>query len=335
MTEATATKTKEITMRDAITEGLREEMEADSRVFLLGEDIKDPFGGVYQVNLGFSTKFGDERVRETPISESAIIGCAIGAAMAGLRPVPEIMIIDFFGICMDQVCNHLAKLRFMCGGQVQLPVTIRTTSGAGAGFGAQHSQSLEAWLCHVPGLKVAFPSNPYDAKGLLKSAIRDDDPVLFIENPLLYYTTGQIPEGEYVVPLGSADVKREGSDITVISWGRQTNEALSAAETLAAEGISVEVVDPRTLVPLDRETILNSVRKTHRALITHEAVERAGYGAEIAAIIAHDAFDVLDAPIERVCGLNTPIPYARPLESAWVPDRERIARGVRLAIGAA
>lgn len=328
-----AQATRVINLKDAITEAIRGEMERDDRVFLLGEDIQDPFGGAFQITLGLSTQFGHRRVVETPISESAIIGTALGASMAGLRPIAEIMLMDFLGVCMDQLYNQAAKLRYMSGGQASAPIVIRTESGAGGGFGAQHSQSLEAWLCHVPGLKVVFPSTPADAKGLMTAAIRDDDPVVYIENLHLYWTRGECPEGEHVVPLGQAAVRREGSDCTVVAYGRMAMETMAAAEELKEEGLDVEVVDPRTLVPLDLETILASVRKTGRLVVVHEAVQRGGYGAEIAATVQERAWDALKGPVRRVAALNTPIPYSKPLETEMVPQRKDVVEAVKAAVG--
>ena len=329
----TAQATRTLSLKDAITEAIRDEMERDERVFLLGEDIQDPFGGAFQITLGLTTKFGHKRVVETPISESAIIGTAVGAAMAGLRPIAEIMIIDFLGVCLDQLYNQAAKLRYMSAGQATAPLVIRTEAGAGGGFGAQHSQSLEAWLCHVPGLKVVFPSTAYDAKGLMLSAIRDEDPVVFIENIQLYWTRGECPEGDYTVPFGQAAVRREGTDCTIVAWGRMTMDANAAADELAELGISCEVIDPRTLVPLDMDTILKSVRKTGRLVVAHEAVERGGFGGEIAAQVQEKAWDALKGPVRRVAAENTPVPYAKGLEAEMLPQRKDIVAAVRTAVG--
>jgi pyruvate/2-oxoglutarate/acetoin dehydrogenase E1 component len=321
--------TREILYREALREALREELRRDPRVFLIGEDIADPFGGSNKVTLTLSAEFGQERVRCTPIAESAIIGAAAGAAMTGMRPVAEIMYIDFITLAMDQIVNQVAKFRYMSGGQVGVPLVIRCQSGAGRQSGAQHSQSLEAWFMHVPGLKVVLPSDPYDAKGLLKAAIRDDDPVIFIEHRMLYLQKGPVPEEEYIVPLGQAAVKRAGSDVTVVAISRMVGTALKAAETLQAQGVSIEVIDPRSIVPLDKEAILASLSKTHRIVIAHEACERGGFGAEVAAWLAADAFDLLDAPIVRVATPNVPIPFAPALEKSVVPDEEAIVRAVR------
>ena len=328
-----AQATRVINLKDAITEAIREEMERDDRVFLLGEDIQDPFGGVFQITLGLTTQFGHRRVVETPISEAAILGTAIGAAMAGLRPIAEIMIIDFLGVCMDQLYNQGAKLRYMSGGQTGCPIVVRTESGGGGGFGAQHSQSLEAWLCHIPGLKVVWPTTAADAKGLMLAAIRDPDPVVYIENLHLYWTRSECPEGDHVVQLGEAAVRREGSDCTVVAWGRMALESLAAAEELAEAGIDVEVIDPRTLVPFDYETLLRSVRRTGRLVVAHEAVERGGYGAEIAARVQAEAWDALKGPVMRVGALNTPIPYSKPLETEMLPQRKDVVAAVESAVG--
>ena len=319
---------RELTYRDALNEALREEMARDGDVFLLGEDIAE-FGGSYKVTQGLMEEFGRERVRNTPISEQAIVGAALGAALIGMRPVAELMYIDFSGVAMDQIVNQVAKVRYMFGGKANTSLVLRTQGGAGRSSAAQHAQSLEAWFVHVPGLKVVMPSTPYDAKGLLKSAIRDDDPVFFIEHKMLYAETGPVPEEEYLIPLGRADVKREGRDATIVSTSRMIHRSLQAAEVLAGEGIEVEVVDPRTLFPLDRETILASIRKTSRLVIVHEAVKRCGWGAEIAAMAAEEAMDYLDAPIRRVAALETPVPFAPNLEDIVIPNVDRIVEGVR------
>lgn len=325
--------TREITYREALREALREELLRDSSMFLLGEDIADPFGGTYKVTQGLTKEFGQERVRNTPISETAIIGAAVGAAITGLRPVAELMYIDFTGVCLDQIVNQAAKIRYMSGGQVKVPLVIRTQGGAGRSSAAQHAQSLEAWFVHVPGLKVVMPSTPYDAKGLLKAAIRDDDPVMFIEHKLLYNVKGPVPEEEYLIPLGKADVKRSGKNLTIIATSRMVGRVLEAAGHLAQEGVDAEVIDPRTLVPLDEETILESVRKTGKVLIVHEAVERGGHGAELTALIHRKGFDYLDAPIARVCARNTPVPFATQLEDYVIPNVGDIVSGVRELLG--
>ena len=321
--------TRIITYRDALREALREEMRRDETVFLMGEDIADPFGSAYKVTLGLSPEFGLERVRQTPISELGFVGAGVGAALTGLRPVVELMYIDFSTLAMDQIVNQAAKIRYMSGGQAKVPLVIRTQGGMGRSSAAHHAQSLEAWFVHVPGLLVAMPSTPYDTKGLLKTAIRLDDPVIFIEHKLLYNTEGPVPEEEYTIPFGVADIKREGTDCTVVATSRTVLMALKAAEILEEEGISVEVVDPRTLFPLDTETIIRSVQKTSRLVVAHEAPERCGFGAEVVAQIAEKAFDYLDAPIQRVCGPSVPAPFARHLENSIIVDEQKIADRVR------
>lgn len=312
----------------AICEALREEMSRDKRVFLLGEDI-GKYGGVYRATLGLLEEFGEERVRDTPISEAAICGAAIGAAITGMKPVIEIMYIDFIPIAMSQIVNQATQISYIYGGQVKVPLVIRTQGGAGASAGAQHSKSLEAWFTHVPGLKVVMPSTPYDAKGLLKTAIRDPGPVIFIEHKLLYGKKGHVPEQEYIIELGVADVKRIGTDITVIATSRMVLESLEAAEELEKEGISVEVIDPRTLVPLDTKTLFNSVKKTGRVVIVHEAWKRGGFGAEIVAEIVENCFDFLKTPIKRVAGKEVPIPYSPELEKLAIPNKEEIIIAIK------
>lgn len=320
---------REITYREALQEALIEEMERDERVFVLGEDIADPFGSAYKVTLGLSERFGRERVIQTPISELGIAGAGVGAALGGMRPVAELMYVDFSGLAMDQIANQAAKIRYMSGGQAQVPFVLRTQGGMGRSSAAHHAQSLEAWFLHIPGLLVAMPSTPYDAKGLLKTAIRLDDPVIFIEHKLLYNTKGPVPEEPYTVPFGDADVKREGTDCTVVATSRTVLMALKAAEMLAEEGISVEVIDPRTLFPLDIDTIVASLKKTSRLVLAHEAPERAGFAAEVAAQVADKAFGYIDAPIQRVCAPSVPPPFARELESFVIPDETQIADRVR------
>ena len=321
---------REIRYRDAIREALREALLADERVVLIGEEMIDPWGGTFGVTKGLSTEFGLGRVRNTPISESAIVGCAVGAALAGMLPIAEIMFLDFIAAAMDQVVNQAAKIRYMSGGQVSVPLVIRTAGGSGRASAAQHSQSLEAWFVHTPGLKVVMPSTPYDAKGLLTAAIHDPDPVLFIEHKMMYNSKGPVPEEGYSIPLGSADVKREGRDVTVVATSRMVPRALSAADRLAREdGLDVEVIDPRTLVPLDWRAIVASVQKTHRLVIVHEAVERGGFGAEVASVVGEEAFTYLDAPIKRVAAPNTPVPFAPELEDSLVPDESRITAAIR------
>ena len=321
-----------ISYSQALRDALREEMQRDPDVFLIGEDI-GVHGGAFGVSRGLLDEFGPQRVVTTPISEAAIVGAAVGAAVVGCRPVAEIMYMDFITIAMDQIVNQAAKMRYMFGGKARLPLVIRTPGGAGRGNAAQHMQSLEAWFVHVPGLKVAMPSTPRDAKGLLKSSIRDDNPVIFVENKLLYATQGEVPHGEYLIPLGQAEIKRPGRDVTVVATSRMVLLALRAAQRLAEEGIEVEVIDPRTLVPLDIETIVESVKRTNHVLIVHEACERCGVGAEIVAQIQERAFDWLDAPIKRLANPNVPIPFARNLEALAIPDEERIAAAVRELLG--
>ncbi len=320
---------REITYRDAINEALREELERDNRVFLLGEDIQDPWMGTYRVTGGLSPDFGVERIRNTPISEAAIVGASVGAALTGMRPVAEIMYIDFMTIAMDQTVNQAAKIRYMSGGQVKVPLVIRTQGGAGRSMGAQHSNSLEAWFVHIPGLYVVMPSTPYDAKGLMKASIRDENPVIFIEHKKLYTVKGQVPEEEYLVPLGKAEVKRKGKDVTIVATSRMVQWALDAADKLSQDGIEAEVIDPRTLVPLDEEVILESVARTSRLVVAHEAVERCGWGAEIAAIVAEKAIGYLDAPVKRVAAKNSPIGFAPAFENQILPGVDEIVRAVK------
>ena len=319
----------ELPVAAALNQALDEALAADPRVFLLGEDIVDPAGGVMQVTKGLSTKWGRERVRETPISEQAIIGAAIGAAMAGLRPVAEIMIMDFIAVAADQLVNHAAKLRFMSGGRTSVPLTVRCLTTGGFQMGAQHSQSLEAWLAHIPGLKVAVPSNAADAKGLLTSCIRDEDPCILVEPAALYGVPGPVPTGEHVVPLGKADVKRSGGDVTVISWGKPVLDCLAAAAELDGE-IDVEVVDLRSIVPLDTEAILASAGRTKRAVVVHQAVRRAGFGGEIAALLQEELFGTLEAPVLRVAAKDTPVPYAKELEEFHFPQAADIIDAIRV-----
>ena len=320
---------REISYSEAIREALTMEMRRDDRVFLMGEDI-GVYGGAFGVTLGMIDEFGAERIRETPISEGVIAGAAIGAALVGMRPVAEIMFMDFVTIAMEQIVNQGAKLRYMFGGHATVPMVLRTPAGAGTGAAAHHSQSLEAWLAHVPGLKVVMPSTPYDAKGLLLSSMRVPNPVMFVEHKLLYPRKGPVPENDYQVPLGLGDVKREGTDLTIVATSIMVPRSLEAAGQLSAEGIEAEVVDPRTLRPLDMETIEASVKKTGRVMIVHEAPVTGGFGGEVAARIAGGpAFEYLEAPIRRFCGLDTPIPYNRTLEYYTVPQPESIAAAAR------
>lgn len=314
---------REIFYVQAIVEALQQEMRRDPDIFLAGEDIAE-HEGTFGTSAGLLKEFGEQRVVDTPISEAGIIGLAAGSAATGMRPVVEIMFSDFIGCAMDQILNQLAKMRYMFGGKAKLPVVVRTTCGAGMRLAAQHSQSLEAMLCHIPGLKVVMPSTPYDAKGLLIAAIRDDSPVFFLEHKALYRIRGDVPEESYTIPLGVADIKRPGKDLTIVATSRMVHEALAAAETLAQRGIDVEVVDPRTVQPLDTETIVNSVKKTHRVMIVHEAVKFGGIGAEIAAQIAEEAFDYIDAPVTRVAAPFTPVPFSPSLEDAWVVSAAKI-----------
>ncbi|OGO35476.1 MAG: hypothetical protein A2147_04755 [Chloroflexi bacterium RBG_16_57_8] len=307
---------------------MREEMLADENVILLGEDV-GRYGGAFKVSQGLWDEFGEERVIDTPLSEAAIAGAAVGAALTGMRPIAEIMYIDFMTIAMDQIVNQAAKMKYMFGGKAVLPVVFRTQEGGGKSNGAQHSQCLEAWFMHVPGIRVVIPSTPYDAKGLLKSSIREDNPVVFIEHKMLYGVKGPVPENDYLVPLGRAEVKREGRDVTLVAISMMVHKALKAAEALSREGIEAEVIDPRTLAPLDEDSIINSVKKTGRLVIVHEACKRGGVGGEIASIAAEEAFDYLDAPIKRLGALEVPIPYAPHLASAVVPDEERIVAAVK------
>jgi pyruvate/2-oxoglutarate/acetoin dehydrogenase E1 component len=314
--------------REALRAALQEEMERDATVFCVGEGIAER-GGSYKVTEGLLAQFGPGRVLDTPLSEAGFVGLGIGAAIAGRRPVVEMLFVDFLLLAMDQVVNQAAKYRFMSGGEGRVPLVIRTQGGAGNSLAGQHSQSLEALYYHVPGLKVVMPSTPRDAKGLLKAAIRDDDPVVFIEHKLLYMTEGDVPDEEYVIPLGQADVKRSGSDVTLVSWSHMVLKSLQAAEELAAEGISTEVIDLRTLVPMDTTCVLDSVRRTGRLVIAQEAIKRGGVGSDIAATVAEQAFDALRAPIVRVAGRNTTIPFSLALEKAAVPQVGDIVAGVR------
>jgi acetoin:2,6-dichlorophenolindophenol oxidoreductase subunit beta len=325
----TADTAREITYLEALREAMSQEMRRDPEVFLIGEDV-GVYGGAFGVSKGMLEEFGDERVRDTPISEAAIAGAATGAALMGMRPVMEIMFMDFLTISMNQLVNAAAKMRFMFGGKCSIPMVIRAPAGSGTGAAAQHSQSLEAWFVNVPGIKVVAPSSPADAKGLLISAIRDNNPVLFMEHKLLYRTKGPVPEEPYAIPLQSAEVKREGRDLTIMAYSIMVPRALEAAAKLAEEGIEVEVVDPRCLKPLDKDTIVRSVSKTGRVLIVHEAPVTGGFGGELAAVIASsEAFDYLDAPIRRLAGRDVPIPYNRTLERAAVPQVEDIVDAAR------
>ncbi len=320
---------RELTVREALREAIREEMVRDEKVFVMGEDITE-HGGIYGVTKGLYQEFGKDRIRITPISEGAIIGSALGAAMTGMRPIAELMYIDFSTVAMDQIVNQTAKMRFMSGGKLEVPLVIRTQGGGGRGSAAQHSQSLEAWFMHVPGLKVVMPSTPYDAKGLLKTAVRDNNPVLFIEQKMAYNFSGEVPEEEYLIPFGKADIKKAGTDVTVVANSYMLPRAIKASEELKEEGIDVEIIDPLTLEPFDKETIIKSVSKTGRLVVVHEAVKRCGFGAEIASkIMESDAFYYLDAPLERVAGMEAPIPYNEKLENFGMPDVEGIKAAIK------
>ncbi|MGD9249491.1 MAG: alpha-ketoacid dehydrogenase subunit beta [Desulfobacteraceae bacterium] len=316
-----------MTFAQAINSAHVVEMERDPNIYVAGEDV-GVFGGCFGVTAGLLDKFGDKRIKDTTITESAIIGTAVGAATAGLRPVIELMFVDFIGVALDQLYNQAGKMKYMFGGKAEIPMVMRTACGAGIGAAAQHSQCLEALFMHLPGLKVVMPSTPYDAKGLLIEAIRDDNPVVFLEHKVLYAMEGEVPEGEYTIPFGQAEIKREGSDVTVVATAKMVHTALGAAEKLDRDGISVEVVDPRTLYPLDMETIVASVEKTHRLVILHEEVKFAGSGAEIAAQVAEEAFDYLDAPILRVAAPYCPVPFSPPLEKAYIPSEEELMAAV-------
>lgn len=316
-----------MTFAQAINSAHIIEMQRDPNVYVAGEDV-GVFGGCFGVTAGLLDKFGEKRVKDTTITESAIVGTAVGAASAGLRPVIELMFVDFIGVCLDQLYNQAGKMKYMFGGKAKIPMVMRTACGAGIGAAAQHSQCLEALFMHLPGLKVVMPSTPYDAKGLLIQAIRDDNPVVFLEHKMLYAMEGEVPDGEYTIPFGQADIKREGSDVTVVATANMVHTALGAAEKLSADGISLEVVDPRTLYPLDMETIIASVKKTHRLVILHEEVKFAGSGAEIAAQVAEDGFDYLDAPILRVAAPFCPVPFSPPLEKAFIPSEEELIAAV-------
>lgn len=320
---------RELTYRDALREALREEMVRDKTVFLLGEDIGRYWSGAFKVTKGLAEEFGDERVRDTPISESAIIGVAVGAAITGMRPVAEIMFGDLSTLAMDQICNQAAKICYMFGGQTTVPLVVRTPFGAGVNIASHHSQSLEAWFMHTPGLLVAAPSTPFDAKGLLKTAIRGNNPVMFFEHKLLYPIKGEVPEEDYTIPFGAADVKMKGEDATIFATLFMVHKALAAAQELRKQGISVEVIDPRTLVPLDKQAIIKSVKKTGRIVIVTEDCKTAGVSAEIAAIVAEEALDYLDAPIKRVAEPDTPIPFSPPLEQFVIPNEKTIIKAVK------
>jgi pyruvate dehydrogenase E1 component beta subunit len=330
------------TYREAISEALVAEMRRDPRVIILGEDVvgglggsageEEAAGGTFGVTAGLAAEFGRGRVIDTPITESAIVGAANGAALTGLRPVAEVMFMDFLGVCLDQILNQMAKFRYMFGGKARVPVTIRTLMGAGFGAGPQHSQNLYAMLTSIPGIKVAIPSSPADAKGLLTAAIRDDDPVIFCEHKMLYGETGEVPDGEYVIPFGQANVTRKGSQVTIVAFARMVLLANKVADKLAKEGISVEVIDPRTTSPLDRDTILESVRKTGRLVVVDEADPYCGMASEIAGLAACEGFAALKAPVQKVTPPHTPVPATPDLEQLWIPTPDRIEQAVRASL---
>jgi pyruvate/2-oxoglutarate/acetoin dehydrogenase E1 component len=309
---------------EALRDGMRDEMIRDESVFIMGEDV-GIYGGAYGATRALYEEFGEKRVRDTAISEAAIAGAACGAALVGMRPVAEIMFIDFATIAADQIVNQAAKMHYMFGGKMSVPMVVRTEGGAGKGISAHHSQSLEAWYVHMPGLFVVMPSTPYDAKGLLKTAIREDNPVMFIEHKLLYGTRGEVPEEEYTLPLGKADVKREGGDVTIVTYSKMVLESLTAADMLAQKGIEAEVLDLRSLKPLDMEAILKSVKKTGNVLLVSEGYSNVNFMCEVAMRIMEQAFDFLDAPIGRLCSADVPVPMSPVLEAAAIPDAERIA----------
>ena len=327
---STQTKAREITFAQALNEAMAEEMERDDRVILMGEDVGS-FGGVWKVSDGLLDRFGPERVIDTPISEAGFVGLGVGAAMTGMRPIVEVMFGDFAALAADQLVNQAAKIHYMSGGKYTVPLVVRMSLGAGRRLAAQHSQSLQAWWAHIPGLKVVLPSEPHDAKGLLKTAIRDDNPVMFIEDKVMHRQKFAVSEsnGEETIPLGKADIKRAGSDVTVIATSSMVHQALAAAEALAQEGIELEVVDPRTLTPLDEETLIASARKTSRCIVVDEGYQRFGATAEIAAVIATGAFYDLDAPVRRIGAMDVPVPYSPALEDATIPDSETIIRAAK------
>lgn len=336
MTTATAEAptARKIPYVAAITEGLRQLLQEDPDVFLAGEDVAG-YGSVFGYTRGLLAEFGEKRVIDTPISEEGIIGLGVGAAACGLRPIVDIMFMDFIGECMDEIVNQMAKMRYMFGGKATLPVTVVTMAGAGINLAAQHSQSLEAWLCHVPGLKVVMPSTAYDAKGLLIAAVHDDNPVFCVMNKRLLGLQGEVPEEMYEIPLGVANIVRPGTNFTIVATGRMVHESVTAAEKLKDDGLDVEVIDPRTLQPFDSQTVIDSVRRTHRAMVVHEAVRFGGLGAEIAAQIQEEAFDSLDAPVGRVGAPFSPVPFSPALEKGYVPNADRIVAEARRLVGKA
>jgi len=322
---------REIEYREAIREAITEEMDRDKKVFLIGEDI-GVYGGAFKVYKGLLDKYGPERVINAPISEAAIIGAAIGAALTGYRPIAEIMFIDFAALAMDQIANQAAKIHFMSGGSIDVPLVIRTQGGVGKGLSAQHSQSLESWFYHIPGLKVVMPSTAKDAKGLLKTAVKDNSPVIFIEHKMIYPIKGPVPEKEYTIPFGKADIKRKGKGVTIFAYADMVLRSLEAAEELERDGVDCEVIDPRTLVPLDIKALINSVKKTGRLVIVSEACRRGSIASDISAIVTDKAFKYLKAPVKIVAGLNTPIPYNLSLEQASIPQKADILKAVKTII---
>ncbi len=331
---STATNGRELTFAQAVNEALHEEMARDERVMVIGEDVAN-FGGVYKLTEGLAERFGTERVMDTPISEAGIVGLGIGAAMTGMRPVVEVMFGDFMALVMDQLVNQAAKAHYMSGGKWQVPLVVRTTMGAGRRLAAQHSQSLQAWVSHIPGLRVVIPATPYDAKGLLKTAIRTDGPVVFLEDKMMYREKGPVPAEEYTLPFGKADVKRAGKDITLIATSSMVGLALAAAEQLAGEGIEAEVIDPRTLTPLDEAALADSVKKTSRCIVIDEGYQRFGVTAELAAVVAQQAFYYLDAPVERIGAMDVPIPFSPVLEDQTIPNVEKVVQAARRLAGKA
>ena len=318
----------EITLREAVSRGLREALDSDERVFLIGEDI-GAYGGAYAVTKGFLDEYGQDRIKDAPIAESVIVGSAIGAAMGGLKPIVEIMTINFALLAMDQLVNHAAKLRYMSNGQFTIPLVMRTVTGGGGQLGATHSQSFEGWFASVPGLKVVVPSDPYDALGLLRTATQDGNPIVYAEHALLYGVRGEVPEGDYNIPFGQAAVKRVGKDITIVSYSRMVHVAMEAAQVLASTGVEAEVIDLRTLRPLDVETVVESVKKTGRAVIVEECWKTGGFAGELVSSIQEDAFDFLDGPIGRIAGVEVPAPYSGGLEAATIPDAKRVLQTIR------
>ena len=332
MTTAEVSTERRLPYVAAITEALSQLMREDPAIFVAGEDVA-VYGSVFGVTRGMLAEFGPERIVDTPIAESGIMGLGLGAAATGLRPIIDIMFMDFMGVCMDELVNQIAKMKYMFGGKATIPLTVHTMAGGGLSMAAQHSQCLEAWFCHVPGLKVVMPSGPYEAKGLMVAAVRDDNPVIVVNNKASLGVTGAVPEELYEIPLGKAHIVRPGSNFTILATGRMVAESLKAAEALVADGLDVEVIDPRTLQPFDIETVVQSVRKTHRALVAHEAVRFGGIGAEFAAQIQEEAFDHLDAPVGRVGAPFSPVPFSPALEKLYIPDAARITGEVRRLLG--